>query len=352
MEIEHIEIRDHIAQFRPFRDLPEDALDELVGHIEVAYFRAGTPILELGQTNEHLYFVRSGAVEVTRSSGKLYNRYGEGSCFGQFALLRSRQVRYPAKAIEDTLVYQIPNHQFQQLCADFDSFADFMEEDHGIRLRGAVDKSKTDSGSILMASPVRKLVHRDIVTAAPSVSVQEAAATMTRNRVSSLLILQPSDTGAPPAVAGLVTDRDLRARVLAEGLPLSTPIERIMSKNVVCCRGDDYIFEAMLTMMHHNLHHLPVLEQSAPVGVITAADIVQYESHGSIYLVSEIFRQTDVDGLAAVSRKAALSFVHMVNEDANSHMIGSAGAMIGSSISQRLLQLAETRLGPPPVPYC
>jgi CBS domain-containing protein len=215
-----------------------------------------------------------------------------------------------------------------------------------------VSKGRATSGNALMTSPVKKLLQREIVTASPAVSVQEAAAIMTRSRVSSLLILESSAKGSPPVVAGIVTDRDLRARVLAEGLPLSTPIERIMSPNIVCCRSDDYAFEAMLTMMHHNLHHLPVLEKSVPVGVITAADIVQYESHGSIYLVSEIFRQKDVDGLRKISRRAAASFVHMVNEDANSHMIGSAGSLIGISISQRLLQLGEARLGPPPVPYC
>jgi len=42
----------------------------------------------------------------------------------------------------------------------------------------------------------------------------------------------------------------------------------------------------------------------------------------------------------------------MVSEDANSHMIGSAMAGIGRSFSQRLLELGEEKLGPPPVPYC
>jgi len=42
----------------------------------------------------------------------------------------------------------------------------------------------------------------------------------------------------------------------------------------------------------------------------------------------------------------------MVNEDANSRMIGGAMAVIGSTIKQRLLELAEEEFGPPPIPYC
>ena len=338
---------------RPFDQLPPAILDDLVSHIEVTYFKAGTMILELGQENQFLYFIRSGAVELTRSNGKLYNRYGEGDCFGQFALMRTRRVRYPVKAIEDTLIYLVPDDQFQRLCATFDSFADFMEESHGVRLHQAVSEARHDGINPMLASPVEKLIHRDIVTASPSVTVEEAARIMTRARISSLLIIEkaPPVSGAT-TIAGLITDRDLRARVMARGLPLSTPVREVMSKTIVCCRADDYAFEAMLLMMRHNLHHLPVLRKGQPVGVITAADIVQYESHGSIYLVSEIFKQNDVAGLKAISEKIKPSFVHMVNEDANSHMIGSALSFIASSISQRLLQLGETRFGEPPIPYC
>ena len=353
MEIELFEIRDHLSRYRPFRELPPMILKDLVSHIEVSYFRAGKPILELGQENHFLYFIRSGAVEVTRSNGELYNRYGEGACFGQFALMRNRRVRYPVEAIEDTLVYLIPNAQFQHLCEQFDSFADYMEESHGARLRQAVNRVREDGDNPLLASPVRKLIRREIVTASPSTSLQQAAEIMTRARVSSLLIMEEAPSvGSQGTIAGLITDRDLRARALSKGLSLSTPVQDIMSREVICCRSEAYAFEAMLTMMRHNLHHLPVLDQGSPIGVITAADIVQYESHGSVYLVSEIFKQTDVAGLKAISEKVKPSFVHMVNEDANSHMIGSALSFIGSSISQRLLQLGETRLGPPPIPYC
>lgn len=44
--------------------------------------------------------------------------------------------------------------------------------------------------------------------------------------------------------------------------------------------------------------------------------------------------------------------MRLVNEDANSHMVGSAMSVIGRSFKQRLLEMAEEELGPPPIPYC
>ncbi|HAX11378.1 MAG TPA: cyclic nucleotide-binding protein, partial [Marinobacter hydrocarbonoclasticus] len=83
MQAELLDIRNHIAQHAPFDEMPEELLDRIVTGIEVAYYRAGTQILELGQQNYWLHYIRSGAVEIFRRSGELYNRIGEGEIFGQ-----------------------------------------------------------------------------------------------------------------------------------------------------------------------------------------------------------------------------------------------------------------------------
>ena len=127
MQAELIEIRNHLAQHAPFDEMPENVLDRIVSSIEVAYFRAGTDILTLGERNTYLHYVRSGAVEIYRRSGELYNRITEGEIFGQFGLLMNKTVRFPAKAIEDSLIYLIPDEIFQYLWENDENFTDFVE---------------------------------------------------------------------------------------------------------------------------------------------------------------------------------------------------------------------------------
>lgn len=115
MQAELIEIRNHLAQHAPFDDMPEETLDKIVAGIEVAYFRAGADILKFGERNGYLHYIRSGAVEMYRRTGELYNRLGEGEIFGQYGLLMSKTVRFPVKAIEDSLIYLIPDEIFQYL---------------------------------------------------------------------------------------------------------------------------------------------------------------------------------------------------------------------------------------------
>ena len=347
MQAELIDIRNHMVQHAPFDDLPKEMLDRVVSGIEVSYFRADTNILELGQTNNYLFYIRSGAVEIFRRTGELYNRVTEGEIFGQTGLMMNRTVRFPARAIEDTLVYLIPYKLFLDLCEN-EEFTDYVEIEDRSRLRSAV--SRREKSNQLMTARVTRLISRSPVTAPYTVRLQEAARTMTEKGVSSLPIMDES--GDKPVLCGMVTDRDLRTRAISNALPSETPISDVMTTGIRTTKSTAFIFEAMLTMLHNNVHHLPVMDGEVVRGVISLSDIIKHESQNSLYLVNNIYHQNDVKGLKRLSKDVPETFVRMVNEDANSHMIGSAMAGIGRSFSQRLLELGEEKLGPPPVPYC
>ncbi|NLC22268.1 MAG: cyclic nucleotide-binding domain-containing protein, partial [Halomonadaceae bacterium] len=108
MEVELLEIRQHMGRFPPFDALNDDLLDEIANQVEVGYFKTDSDILQYDQPLHELCYIRSGAVEIRRRTGALYNRLGEGDVFGHFSLLRNHRVRFPARALEDTLIYFIP----------------------------------------------------------------------------------------------------------------------------------------------------------------------------------------------------------------------------------------------------
>ncbi|MDP2746445.1 DUF294 nucleotidyltransferase-like domain-containing protein [Pseudomonas sp.] len=348
MQIELLEIRDHLQRFPPFDALPDDSLDAIARQVEVAYFKAGTDILLYGAAIHELHYVRSGAVEIYRRSGELYNRLSEGDIFGQAGLLRSNKVRFPARAIEDSLIYFIPATLFAQLCEEHDGFAEFVEAEGQSRLKSAVESQ--GQASELIQLKVHKLISRQPVCVSLDTPVQQAAQLMTEQSVSSLVIVDGDAPGA--AMVGILTDRDLRTRVLAVGLASSTPISQVMTPEPFTVQADDSVFDAMLCMLRHNIHHLPVMQRRRPIGLISLSDIIRYESQSSLYLVNSIFNQPNVAGLQSLLADLRGTFVRMVNEQATAHMVGSAMAGIGRAFTQRLLELAEQKLGPPPVPYC
>lgn len=356
MQAEFQEIVRFLQDYPPFEDLPEEALHQLAQQTEISYVRAGQEILNYGDPIQDLYVVRSGAVESYRRNGELYNRLDRGDVFGQMALLMNRRVRFPAKALEDTLLYCLPADLFDQYCEQYEFFADYFEAEGGDLLRRTISKQANEND--LTTVKIKSLISREAVSVTVDADVPAIAHTMKEERVSSILVTDPEKPIATDPddddgqVVGIITHRDLSNRVLADGRPLSTQARDIMSSDMVIIDDNAYVFEAMLTMLRQNVHHLPVVHRYKPIGVVSLSDIVQHESQNSLLFVRSIFAQNSVEDLAKLGEQLPSIFVRMVNEDANSHMVGSAMAVIGRSFKQRLLELAEETFGPPPVPYC
>lgn len=351
MQVEHLEIVDFLRAHQPFTLLTPEVLAGVAKSVDVRYYKAGARILEFGEPAQNWHVVRSGAVEIFRRNGTLYNRLTEGGYFGEFGLLRGGRVRFPAVALEDSLIYLIPERVFSDLFETCEEFADLVEIEDRTRLRQVM--SRRESADDLMSATIDTLIGRPAVTLDTTASAADAALCMTEAGVSSLLILE-ADPDVPelPRLAGIITDRDLRTRLIAAGLGYETPITEIMSTGLVTVAHNQLVFEAMLSMLRHNVHHLPVLKNCRPLGVVALSDLIRYESRNSLFVVGSIFRQQTVDELAALVPDVRACFARMVAEDASARMVGSAMAAIGRSFKQRLLELGEAMLGPPPIPYC
>nr|WP_299244518.1 DUF294 nucleotidyltransferase-like domain-containing protein [uncultured Halomonas sp.] len=359
MNTELLEIRDHLGRFAPFDRLSDELLDAVAGEVQVSYYRADTEILARDQETHELCYIRSGAVEMYRRSGSLYNRLSEGEIFGYSDLLRRRGVQFPVRAIEDTLIYFIPEAVFERLCEENDDFADFVEEG-GSALKTTVEQQRHNSD--MMTSRVRKLIRRYPTMVEPSATLQETAIRMRDESSTSVLVLSFPDEdqsqqftladGQSWKLAGILTDRDFCTRVLAAGVTPESPVTEVMSKDPITVQSEESLYEAMLCMLRNNVHHLPVLHRRRPIGILHLSDIVRYETHSSLYLVSNIFSQSNVEGLRRLSVEVHSAFVQLVSEGADSQMIGRALSSIGRSFTRRLIELAQEEIGPAPIPFC
>ena len=360
MSIEIQDIITFVSAHEPFDSLPVEEIAALCGQIEVSYYQAQSQILHHGASIDALYMIRSGSVEVFRRTGELYNRLEPGDVFGQMGILLNGHVRYPVRALEDTLIYRMPAEKFLEMCDSFGEFGDYFETNEHSTLQQVVQSQ--DDENDMTTVRVRDIIQGEPVYLTADTTVRECAQQMTEQNVSSVVIFDQliADESSVDADGnegtslplGIVTDRDFRVRVLAAGLSLETPLRDVMSTDLITVPHDAYVYEAKLLMMRHNVHHLPLVRHDSVTGIVALTDIVQYESQSSLLLVRGILAQETVEGLAELSSQVAAVMVRMQKEGANSHMIGSAMSVIGRTFKQRLLQLAEETLGAPPVPYC
>ncbi|MEX0915886.1 MAG: cyclic nucleotide-binding domain-containing protein, partial [Wenzhouxiangellaceae bacterium] len=275
MEVEQIEIRNHLEQYPPFSMLPAERLDGIASQVQIAYFRAGSQIIPVGEPVSDLHYIRSGAVEIHRRSGEIYNRLGEGEIFGQLALMTGKPARFAVRALEDTLIYFIPEERFRTLFEEEEAFADFVEVEDRTRLRQAA--LVRAEASEFATVRVGRLVRRAPVMVTESTRIRDAAATIADEGISSLVIVaEPADSADAESRAGsvqnspmigIVTNEDLVTRALARGLDHDLPVAGIMTRDPIVVDADDFLFEALNLMLRHNIHYLPVMSRGQLVGV-------------------------------------------------------------------------------------
>lgn len=106
----------------------------------------------------------------------------------------------------------------------------------------------------------------------PSDSVVKAAKLMKSEDVGPIPIVTDRDSRK---LAGIVTDRDLAIKVVAEGRdPNATPVEEVMSQKLITCKEDDDIKTVLELMEEHQVRRIPVVDRSDRLmGIIAQADV-------------------------------------------------------------------------------
>ncbi|MDP2698586.1 putative nucleotidyltransferase substrate binding domain-containing protein [Thalassospira sp.] len=347
MTLELSDIRDFLKRHHPFGLLPDGALADLPSRLTARYFRKGSVILDVEQTCLHLHIIRSGAVETRDPSGNLLARLSEGECFGVRAMFRGGKAANRITAIEDCLVYQLPEQDFHALAGQYPQFSYFFELMGGARLRGGMQliEERDDDQLKLMSLRVSDLIARAVVSLEATATIREAGQRMSSERVSCLLLM------AGEKIVGIITDRDLRNRVVALGRDLNEPVSNIMTANPISIRPDAYAFDALLTMTRHNIRHLPVLDDGKPVGVVTTTNLLARQSLSAVYMAGNISKRDTAEGMAEVIAQVPELLSHLIEAGATSQNAGHIVTTLSDSTTARLLMLAEEKFGPPPVPY-
>jgi CBS domain-containing protein len=176
--------------------------------------------------------------------------------------------------------------------------------------------------------------------------VQEVAQVMAERRVSSAFVVDDGE------LQGIVTDRDLRTRFVAQALPFDTAVAQIMTPHPESIDAADTVFSTTLLMTQRGYHHLPVMVDGELTGIVTASDLILAKQDDPVYLVQHISRQKDVQGIKELVSGMANLMVQWVNSGMRAQQVSQILTAISDAITVRLIQLAEQELGPAPVSWC
>jgi CBS domain-containing protein len=342
------EISAFLAADEPWNTLSPARLATLARSFQIEYFPRGRVIVQAGgEAVSFLYLLRSGAVEVRRPSEAgqsplLIDRLGEGESFGFTSLLGGDTPIFDYVATEDTLAYLLPREAFLPLMEE-PAFERFFVATLRDRLLHALRAERPSGERQLLSAQIGALVSRPPVTCSPDTSATAVARLMRDEGVSAVLV-----AGQP---YGIVTDRDLRNKVLAVGCCFDTPVREIMSVPAIGLSAESLVFEALLLMVERNIHHLLVIRGDEPVGVLTNTDLLRRQSRSPVLLPRQLERARTLDDYMAYAGQVAATVESLVDAEVHVSAIGRVVALAHDALLQRIVADAERRLGPPPAPY-
>jgi len=336
------EIAQFLHELPGFDQLDDTGISHCAKYISIAYYRRGDDILTIGSENHRLHIIRSGAVELRNDDGEMMTRLAERDCFGFPSLMNNTQARNHSVALEDSLVYHLDGEAFARARRANEAFDTWF-------IRALSDRLTTHPAAPTFRGvsgvTVSTLVGRPPVSIGSNASIQEVAQKMVADRVSAMLIIDDN------RLCGIVTDRDIRKRIVAAGLGGDHPVTEVMSASPITLDGDSHAFEAAMMMMQSNIHHLPITSDGKVIGMVSRSDFMRLETEHPLYLVSDIGKQTSAEGVVEVCKRLPGLIVGQIESDANGEQLGKFITMITDTVTRQLLRIGETEHGPPPCEY-
>ncbi len=302
---------------------------------------AHTPSASHAPEGQDLWLILEGEVALSSLDGVDLETRQAGEVFGHAIVFDDptlAQSGYQSVAKTAVVLAKIDAQTLNTLKTQAPVVADFLSPKPGDRLRRLMPNNTGRLVDLGLDTPI---------TGTAELSIQEVATLMAKHRISSLPLMQDHQ------LIGIVTDRDLRAKVLAVGLDPSTRVEAIMTPSPKTVGVDALIDDAMLLMMQSQIHHLPVVnERDQLCGMVSAGDLLRMQAPHPLRLARDISRADDMARLVELSALGPGVLASLVRHGSGVTEVGRIASMLTDTITQRLIHLAEQALGPAPMGWC
>jgi CBS domain-containing protein len=325
----------------PFNALPPALFDGAAASLEIGYYPAGAELVRVGgEPLQHLYVIRKGSVRLERE-GQTFQVLEEGETFGYTSLITGKAT-LDVRVEDDLLAYRLPAAQFQRLMGDA-QFAGHFAVGMSQRLKSSLEHSPVTTFKADLQLEVGRLLRRPAIWVEADATVGDAARAMRDQKVSSVLV-----RGDPP---GIVTDRDFRNRVLAEGLGPDTPVATIVTRPLRAVEITTPVSAAWTTLLDTGSHHLPIRRGEEVVGVLTSTDLLKVHAPGPVAVLRRVERMADRSGLPGYAAKVTEMVATLLAGGLEADLIAGYVARLNDALLRRLLTFAEADLGQAPAPY-
>jgi CBS domain-containing protein len=353
-------LADFLFEFPPFTNLEYQDILGLCDAIKVINLEKKQILFKANEAlHEYFYVVYSGTIHLNViSDGEeiLLNKCYQGDLLGLRPFFAKNNYKMNAIAWDESVILAIPVDLFKPFVTQNIEVSSFVLESFAYNIKGNGLDADTSSFQNINSDLATDVVYfqslsfnRNPVTISPESLVTDAAIKMTENLLDNALVLQNNFP------VGMVTDSDLRSKIVTGKLPLNSVVSKIMASPVVTVTENISVAEAQLVMLKYNVSHLCVTNDgsnlSEVLGVISEHDLVVAQSNNPGILVKEIKKSQNAKELKLVRDKLANIVQSSIYKNIPLFHINSIAGEITLVIVKRAVEIGILELGSPPAKF-
>ena len=330
----------------PFDSLGPDEQRLVRDSVDIAYFRSGDAILDVGIQPTHLFVIIKGEVHQYEGS-EVINTYGVDDCFDGRGLV-AEKVTSRFVAAEEVVAYQLAKKAVSNLIASNATFGAMLFADLSNKLSAIAQRdSQHELQSLTMARVDEAFVRPPHFVDADT-DIVSVVKLFQEERTTTVLV---RDTVCTPARLGIFTHTGLQRAILS-GAPLdSLPVRELANFSLISVRPSDHLGDALAVMIRNRVHRVVVADVDSDgivdsehiVGVLEALDLFSFMSNHSYLINIQIIESKDLAGLAQAAKQINRLIALL-------HQGGTKVSLIAALVQElnaRLFERTWQLIGPP-----
>ncbi len=338
-------------------------MENLSQQVTIIYKEKGSLVFSLDEeAHPHFYVVHKGAIELNNPITKSITDYcDEGDIFGLRPLIARENYKLEARAYEESILYAIPIAAFRPISESNQRVSNFLTESFASNTRNPYNQTRKLEKSGISASlnaqgnlviddfqPIRYT--KKLITCGPRTTIQKAAEKMTKNRIGSILVC---DNELP---LGIVTDKDLRNKVVTGNFPISASVKNIMSSPVITYPEKMTIAQAQMAMMKNDISHLILTKDGTPngelVGILSKNDIMVSLGDNPAVIVKAIKRAKKIKQVKELRKSIMMLLNGYLEQNLPMALTSKIISEMNDTCIKQVIKISLDRMkSPPPVDF-
>ncbi|MEH6712113.1 MAG: DUF294 nucleotidyltransferase-like domain-containing protein [Paraglaciecola polaris] len=328
----------------PFDSLNEQEINVLAQSITVAYFSQEDVTGILKQQQGALFLIYNGQYSV-QDSAEAERHVSDGDYFGCDNLWQKQPNEITVKVDSPGLVYCIPKKGFAQCAENHPSIEIFFRNYTSEQI---YTEQVDDSKSMWLYKPIREVISDGVVSEDIHSSILQGVQKMSHSSVSSLVITDKQ------TLVGILTDRDIRNRVVAQQTDVNLSVSEIMTRDPVKINDQRTLFDALCMMTEHNVHHLPVVDKNTgvPLGMLTASDMIRHQRGNVLFVINELTKAPSLYDLTRLSWQLPHYFSKHAKRLGDFDIAGKVLSQATDIMTRKLIGFFQQQHGEAPLAFC